>query len=113
MSSGGSRSRTTKASLPIQSGNDAFEMNSSKKHILHSANHEHQNYNVTIMSTRQRNSDSESTDRIMDGGIVVDTWVDVESQSVHQAAGHEAGEPGLEHHEVEHQHSYEQQVKPY
>ena len=36
---------------------------------------------VTIFSTNGRDSDGESTERIIDGGIVVNTWVGVESET--------------------------------
>ncbi|ROW04752.1 hypothetical protein VMCG_04836 [Cytospora schulzeri] len=89
----GSSAQRTKSSFPIQSGNDAFEMGTSKKGFggahqgsMHKSASRHPDYNVTIQSTRGRNSDGDSTDRIIDNGIVVDTWVDVESESINHAA---------------------------
>lgn len=86
----GSSAQRTKSSFPIQSGNDTFEMGTGKKAFGGSAakKSHNQDYNVTIQSTRGRsNSDGDSTDRIIENsGIVVDTWVDVESESVNHAA---------------------------
>lgn len=84
-----SSAQRTKSSFPIQSCNDAFEMGTSKKGLgsahqssMHRSAIRRPEYNVTIQATSGRNSDSDSTDRIISGGIVVDTWVDVESESV-------------------------------
>lgn len=87
----GSSAQRTKSSYPIQSGTDAFEMGTSRKGFgAGSANksaNRHPDYNVTIQSTHGRNSDGDSTDRIINSsGIMVDTWVDVESESVNQEA---------------------------
>ncbi|KAJ4420976.1 hypothetical protein N0V82_004018 [Gnomoniopsis sp. IMI 355080] len=59
-------------SMPISdSSHDAFDMAKMKRQTP-------TNYNVTI-STRTIHKDSDSTDRILDGGIMVDTHVDVHS----------------------------------
>ncbi|ROV99833.1 hypothetical protein VSDG_03063 [Cytospora chrysosperma] len=89
-----SSAQRTKSSFPIQSCNDAFEMGTSKKGLgsahqssMHRSAIRRPEYNVTIQATSGRNSDSDSTDRIISGGIVVDTWVDVESESIcHEAS---------------------------
>lgn len=90
----GSSAQRTNPSYPIQSGNDAFEMGSAKKGAGGSAlqrsgmfkNAGRQpDYNVTIQSTRGNNSDGDSTDRIIEShGIMVESWVDIESESVSQ-----------------------------
>lgn len=59
-------------SIPISdNGHDAFDMAKMKRQT-------HNNYKVTI-STRTIHKDSDSTERIMDGAIMVDTHVDVHS----------------------------------
>ncbi|KAJ0122576.1 hypothetical protein J7T55_003090 [Diaporthe amygdali] len=76
-------SQHTKSTLPNQSGNDAFEMNTARKANLHGSKHDmsRKGNDVTIFSTHGRDSDGESTDRIIDGGIVVNTWVGVQSET--------------------------------
>ena len=89
-------SRRTKSSMPIQSGNDAFEMGTAKKGTRNDASFnsssKNHDYNVTILTNHGRNSDGDSTDRIIDGGITVNTWVDVESVSVNTHNGPHAQE---------------------
>lgn len=80
-------SRRTKSSMPIQSGNDAFEMGTGRKGTRmdssFNSSSKNNDYNVTILTNHGRNSDGDSTDRIIDSnGIVVNTWVDIESESV-------------------------------
>lgn len=96
----GSSAQRTKSSFPIQSGSDAFEMGTSKKGFggthqssMHKSASRQADYNVTIQSTCGRNSDGDSTDRIIGGGILVDTWVDVESESVNHEANAKSQNP--------------------
>ncbi|CAN8100960.1 unnamed protein product [Discula destructiva] len=80
-----STSRSTPGSIPLKSGNDTFEMGSSRKRT------KGDDYNVTIMSTRPRgDSDGESTERIIEGSIMVNTWVHVDRESNHFAESPEA-----------------------
>lgn len=79
-------SQHTKSTLPHQSGNDAFEMNTARKANLQFSRHDtiKKGNDVNIFSTPGRDSDGESTERIVDGGIVVNTWVGVESETASQ-----------------------------
>lgn len=75
---GASTSRPSKlGSTPLKSSeNDAFEMSKSRRNKG--------DYNVTILSTRGPggDGDGDSTDRIFEQGIVVNTFVDIESESI-------------------------------
>lgn len=78
------RSGHSKSTLPNQSGNDAFEMGTARKGTIHGSRNDtsKKGNDVTIFSTHGRDSDGESTDRIINGGgIVVNTWVGVESET--------------------------------
>lgn len=88
-------SQHTKSTLPHQSGNDAFEMNTARKANLQGSKHDmsKKGNDVTIFATQGRDSDGDSTERIMDGGIVVNTWVNVESET---ASHRHAGPMGLD-----------------
>lgn len=70
-----SRGPSKPRSIPINSnsGNDAFEMGKT-------ARRQRSHYKVTI--TRGGEDDGDSTDRMYEGGIMVNTLVDIESESV-------------------------------
>lgn len=90
------RSHQSKSTIPNQSGNDAFEMGTARKGTIHGSRNDmsKKGNDVTIFSTHGRDSDGDSTDRIINapGGIVVNTWVGVESETtvsrVSQPTGH-------------------------
>lgn len=64
--------------MPINSSShDAFEMGRGKRKAAAAAD-----YSVTILSTREGHKNSDSTERIIGGGITVDTFVDIESVCV-------------------------------
>lgn len=74
------RSHQSKSTIPNQSGNDAFEMGTARKGTMHGSSKK--GNDVTIFSTHGRDSDGDSTDRIINSnGIVVNTWVGVESET--------------------------------
>lgn len=80
------RSGHSKSTIPNQSGNDAFEMGTARKGTIHGSRNDmsKKGNDVTIFSTHGRDSDGDSTDRIiMNGGqgIVVNTWVGVQSET--------------------------------
>ncbi|KAK7735761.1 hypothetical protein SLS63_003719 [Diaporthe eres] len=77
------RSGQSKSTIPNQSGNDAFEMGTARKGMIHGSRNDmsKKGNDVTIFSTHGRDSDGDSTDRIINGGIVVNTWVGVESET--------------------------------
>lgn len=77
------RSHQSKSTIPNQSGNDAFEMGTARKGTIHGSRNDmsKKGNDVTIFSTHGRDSDGDSTDRIINGGIVVNTWVGVESET--------------------------------
>lgn len=79
-----------KSTIPIQS-NDAFEMSAARKGTIHGPRSKKGN-SVNIFSTHGRDSDEESTDRIFDkGGIMVNTWVGVESETTVTRQGEPMG----------------------
>lgn len=85
------RSGHSKSTIPNQSGNDAFEMGTARKGTIHGSRHDmsKKGNDVTIFSTHGRDSDGESTDRIINnGGIVVNTWVGVESETTSTVTRH-------------------------
>lgn len=96
-------SQHTKSTLPNQSGNDAFEMNTARKGNLHGSKHDmsRKGNDVTIFSTHGRDSDGESTDRIINGGIVVNTWVGVQSETAAhgqaELVGHNSSDRDVRH----------------
>lgn len=87
---GRSSSRPSKpGSIPINnSHNDAFEMSKGRG--------ARNDYKVTILSTRDGTGDGDSTDRIIEGGgIVVDSFVEVESESIRRGNGAAWGGGGV------------------
>lgn len=87
-----SRGPSKPRSIPINnnSGHDAFEMGKT-------ARRQRSDYNVTILSMKGTGGDSDSTDRMYEGGIMVNTFVDVESESVVRGSS-SAGVAGQGHH---------------
>ncbi|KAL2291758.1 hypothetical protein FJTKL_11955 [Diaporthe vaccinii] len=77
------RSGQSKSTIPNQSGNDAFEMGTARKGTIHGSRNDmsKKGNDVTIFSTHGRDSDGDSTDTIINGGIVVNTWVGVEFET--------------------------------
>ncbi|KAG8163572.1 hypothetical protein KVR01_006869 [Diaporthe batatas] len=75
-----SHNSKNKSTIPIQS-NDAFEMSAARKGTINGSRSKKGN-SVNIFSTQGRDSDEESTDRIINnGGIMVNTWVGVETET--------------------------------
>lgn len=69
-----------KSTIPIQS-NDAFEMSTARKGTINGSRSKKGN-SVNIFSTQGRDSDEESTERILNnGGIMVNTWVGVQTET--------------------------------
>lgn len=88
-----SHNSKNKSTIPIQS-NDAFEMSAARKGAMNGPRRDmsKKGNSVNIFSTHGRDSDEESTDRIFDkGGIVVNTWVGVESETTSTRQGEPMG----------------------
>lgn len=83
-----------KSTIPIQS-NDAFEMSAARKGTINGSRIKKGN-SVNIFSTQGRDSDEESTDRIINnGGITVNTWVGVETETTVSRQGESVNHSSL------------------